>query len=362
MQPDWRPPLHADTVYRWHTTTAGHVRVAAASAGGSPVWFEVVPDDELPRHIAAVSRGVAERAFWGSIVTVYALVLAGARVLARRNVRLGRSDQRGGLRLAAFVFALGMLSWAFGGPHTATLEELRIVALAVAGALFGSACLLVGYLALEPIIRRRWPDRLISWSRVLAGDWRDPMVGRDALVGTGLGLVMAAAQLGGVWIAFHSGGKQGIKMIDPETLEGIRGLAAAVVNIVVPPIAVSLSVLVFIVVISILVRRIGVATAAFAVLLTMVVSLQETLSVTQVAVAAVGAACFTLAIARVGLLAGVVAHLVFFLVDRFPLTLDVSVWYLPAALTPPLLIAALATFGAVTAVGGGRVFERLLPE
>ena len=41
----------------------------------------------------------------------------------------------------------------------------------------------ITYVAIEPIVRRRWPDLLFSWSRVLAGRFRDPLVGRDALVG-----------------------------------------------------------------------------------------------------------------------------------------------------------------------------------
>ena len=32
------------------------------------------------------------------------------------------------------------------------------------------------YLALEPYVRRLWPQALISWSRVLAGRVRDPLV------------------------------------------------------------------------------------------------------------------------------------------------------------------------------------------
>ena len=50
------------------------------------------------------------------------------------------------------------------------------------------------YLALEPFARRRWPQMLISWTRALSGSWRDPLVGRDMLigaaVGTAAGLIM----------------------------------------------------------------------------------------------------------------------------------------------------------------------------
>ena len=36
-------------------------------------------------------------------------------------------------------------------------------------------------------MRRRWPQTLISWTRVLAGRLRDPLVGRDVLVGAACG-------------------------------------------------------------------------------------------------------------------------------------------------------------------------------
>ncbi len=43
------------------------------------------------------------------------------------------------------------------------------------------------YLALEPFARRRWPEMLISWSRAISGRLRDPLVGRDVLIGAAVG-------------------------------------------------------------------------------------------------------------------------------------------------------------------------------
>ena len=40
----------------------------------------------------------------------------------------------------------------------------------------------------------------------------------------------------------------------------------------------------------------------------------------------------------------------------------VFAWYAPAALAPVLALLAFATFAAVTAVGGRRAFEELLPD
>jgi hypothetical protein len=45
--------------------------------------------------------------------------------------------------------------------------------------------------ALEPYVRRQWPELLISWSRLLSGRFRDPLIGRDLLAGTLFGSVIA---------------------------------------------------------------------------------------------------------------------------------------------------------------------------
>ena len=60
-------------------------------------------------------------------------------------------------------------------------------------ALVGTSFLWVFYMALEPFVRRRWPHTLIAWNRLAAGRFRDPLIGRDILVGAlaGMALVLA---------------------------------------------------------------------------------------------------------------------------------------------------------------------------
>src|SRR6185295_7712614 len=41
----------------------------------------------------------------------------------------------------------------------------------------------VMYLAIEPYVRRFWPDGLLGWTRLLSGRLRDPRAGRDVLIG-----------------------------------------------------------------------------------------------------------------------------------------------------------------------------------
>jgi len=45
-------------------------------------------------------------------------------------------------------------------------------------------------MGLEPYARRRWPMLMISWTRLIAGRVRDPMVGRDVLLGVMGGIAM----------------------------------------------------------------------------------------------------------------------------------------------------------------------------
>ena len=55
-------------------------------------------------------------------------------------------------------------------------------------ALFRAALCGIAYVAAEPIIRRQWPDLLISWARITNGKWNDPRVGRDVLIGVLVGV------------------------------------------------------------------------------------------------------------------------------------------------------------------------------
>jgi hypothetical protein len=41
----------------------------------------------------------------------------------------------------------------------------------------------IWYLALVPAVRRRWPWVMAGWNRLLECRWRDPLVGRDVLIG-----------------------------------------------------------------------------------------------------------------------------------------------------------------------------------
>src|ERR1700675_3613553 len=87
------------------------------------------------------------------------------------------------------MFALEMLLWVWRGHFVPSLDLFFLFVLAVSTALCISGTTWILYLALEPWVRRRWPQAIISWSRLLSGQFRDPLVGRDILFGTILGAI-----------------------------------------------------------------------------------------------------------------------------------------------------------------------------
>jgi serine/threonine-protein kinase len=179
----WVPPTACDRRAAWKGKFPGRpdlaLYVEAAAFQGKPVFFRV-GGDWTPRDGAVEQPSPVLRLFSAGILAVW----AGVALLALRNLRLRRGDRRGAATLAGLI-AAGMLAvWLLGGHHpgTGNGEMAGIQSALGRGALMGLVVALA-YLAVEPAVRRRWPWRLTGWARVLAGRLRDPLVGRDLLVG-----------------------------------------------------------------------------------------------------------------------------------------------------------------------------------
>ncbi len=99
------------------------------------------------------------------------------------------------LRLAMFFFFVIMAGWVVA-PHVSVMpsEQSRLFSRIGIGLFLGGAMYLI-YLALEPFVRRAWPTMLVGWSRVLRGQWRDPLVGRDILIGAASGVMLSLLTL-----------------------------------------------------------------------------------------------------------------------------------------------------------------------
>src|SRR5207245_1482268 len=87
---------------------------------------------------------------------------------------------------------LMLAQWAITAHHVPDmLDELVIVARGISGMLLVTCSIGILYLALEPYVRRQWPETLVSWTRLLAGRYRDSMVARDLLVGGAAGCAVS---------------------------------------------------------------------------------------------------------------------------------------------------------------------------
>jgi hypothetical protein len=98
--------------------------------------------------------------------------------------------------VAGVLLVIWFVAWALGTQHSMSLqaEYTRFFSF-VAIALLNTGTTWLFYLALEPFVRRYWPNLIISWSRLLAGQFRDPRISRDLLAGLAAGAFLNLARL-----------------------------------------------------------------------------------------------------------------------------------------------------------------------
>jgi hypothetical protein len=78
------------------------------------------------------------------------------------------------------------------------------------------------YLALEPYFRRHSPRALISWTRILSGRLRDPVVGADILIGITVGVTSALV----INLVTSQTGMDSLFLPSSRMLSGVRGAFA----------------------------------------------------------------------------------------------------------------------------------------
>ena len=188
------PPVYADDRVVWEAESR-ELSVEAAAFQGRPVFFRVTPHRSL-----ASPEG--PRAF-GIILSVVVLALCATSLwLARRNLRSGRADWSGAVRMFVFIQCASLLSWALQAHHVVGIGELVMVLETAARAALRGALICAAYIGVEPYVRRRWPQTLVDWSRLLRGHFHDRIIGRSLLVGAAGGV--AAQCIGASSLLFGS--------------------------------------------------------------------------------------------------------------------------------------------------------------
>jgi serine/threonine-protein kinase len=360
-EPQRLPPVFADTRAAWRGTWPSRpdlpVRLEAAAAGGRPVYFEAIYPWTPAARSAPKVLAPGERGAIAILLAALAVTAAAAIVFARRHVRAGRGDRRGAARLSVFVFLAMMVSWLFGERHAATLHEVAVVAMALAWGLLAATFCWAAYLAVEPVIRRHWPESLVSWARLLRGDLRDPLVGRDLLVGCAAGPVLAAIGAVGTTLPERFGLPTDLVFADAFGLAyGAEHAAPLLVWRAAQSVLAALASLFLLVLLRLLLREPWSAIAAFVLGAGIIAGSAGSHFGVGFVNTAVLVLPFVLLLVRYGLLAAVTQFYVWGLFIFFPVTWDLSAWYAGTGVAALIVFAVLVSFGFTAALAGRPAF------
>ena len=188
----WNPPDFSDARAAWQGAYPDHpevpLHIEAAAYQGKPTYFALIGPWEQPALEKPQPTSISRLISTTVIVMIMLSVLVGGVFLARHNLKLGRGDKKGAFRLALFLIVLGGVE-SLTHRHVPEIGfEWITLQKDLSSTLFFAGGTWLIYIALEPFVRRRWPDLIISWNRLLAGNYRDPLIGRDILIGAVCGI------------------------------------------------------------------------------------------------------------------------------------------------------------------------------
>ncbi len=361
-QSKWLPLANSDARAAWEgklPKTQIPIRVEAASYHGKPVYFEVVAPWTRPARIQEFQTRPGIKILIIVVMFLLLSLMIVGVVLARKNMREGRGDRKGALRLAIYNFSALMISWVFQAHHYPAVDEFFSLFIpATMVALFVSTVLWLFYMALEPYVRRWWPHRIVSWSRLLAGEFRDPLIGRDILIGSLFGVALT--------ILFYLAALASVGMnptVQPmtNTLLGVReSVGEFFGNPASFPIFVALFYLFLLLLIYILFRRREWLSLLVAWLLPTIILAAATRTGSHLIGALLAGLTFALTltvITRFGLLAMIASQFFGQLFIAYPMTSDFSVWYVGSTIFGLAAGLAVVFYSFYISLGGQPVFK-----
>ncbi|HEY8183757.1 MAG TPA: serine/threonine-protein kinase [Thermoanaerobaculia bacterium] len=353
--PRWAAPVDSDQKAAW-TVGADGTRIEAAAYHGRPVWFYVIPPWRRPARMIEHQQDVGSRISTAVVVVLTFCFWAAAIALALRNLRRGQSDRRGAKRLAWSVFATLLIACLLMTHHVAdAFDEMVLIMTSVGMVLVLTAQTWIGYIAIEPLVRRRWPRMLIAAIRLLSGRVRDPMIGRDLLIGGTVGVIVVLlrqliALLPGVPpLQFASLALSGLRYI------GWFAAGELTLSIAGPIFFATLLLGLHVVTRSL---RVSMIVAGALIALVTVGDVPGPLWARMLFGLLVGAAVLVL-LFRFGLVASSAAFFAYLFLRRVPITLDPSAWYFGRSTFALALLIAIALYGFFISFGGKRWFPEV---
>lgn len=356
--PRWTPPAFADTRRAWQGVYPDRpevpIRVEAAAVAGKPVYFQIFePWSQTTLLPRAVTTG--EQVLNVLVVALALGLFAGALLLVRRNLRLGRGDQAGAFRLSFVLLILNVAADLLAAEHSAQpFQVAGLLALVLGRALTVSALVWITYVALEPDLRRRAPHLLISWTRLLSGRFSDPLVGRDVLVGAAAAaagqVLTQLAHLAPAWVGRAPG-------IDVSGGPAVSAWSLVSEMLATAGFAVLIATsFVLLVLLLLVLLRSRVLTAVVFAAIVMTLEIADSGFGLGLAFDLLAAGIAAVVVLRFGLVAFVAMNYVRPLLDRVPLTFDPDLWYAGQSWLVLAVVAGIALYGYRTAVAGRSTF------
>jgi len=356
-QPIWNSLASPDTRAAWTGKWPGTerpLRIEAAAFQGKPVYFYLVGDwTQPPRMPQPEETGKKARGI--ILLCLLIVVLVAAVWLARRNYRQGRGDRDGAFRLATLMFAVLMALWTLRSHLVLGLGTFGLMILAISTALFMSGLVFVLYLALEPYVRRYWPQAIISWSRLLTGRARDPLVGRDILFGVLLGVIWIVIFKVGSFATMKMGASP--PLFSTEYLVSTRQALGVWLYQVPSSILTTLEFFFLLLLLKVALKRDWLAMIVFVAIFTAAKTLGAQYPMVEGVTSSIVYLVAALIVYRFGLVPLACAAFTVDLLANVPFTGDFSAWYLGTTIFALLSVVALAVWGFYHSLGGEALWK-----
>jgi hypothetical protein len=361
-----RTPLnYADTRVAWTGELPDRpgvaIRIEAASYRGRPVYFDLIGPWSRPERQQERERGSGESVVSTVITVIFVCLLIASALVARYNLRANRSDRRAAWRMASVLGSLTIAAWALAATHVPASQELGRFFGAIGESLFVSALAFVLYAALEPWVRRFWPNSLKGWTRLVSGHVNDARVGRDVMLGAAAGTLVQL--IGRLHAPVYSALGYDLPIAttgDVDYFEGLRAVLGSLASLPFDAAFNGMFCVFFVVAMKIVLRRMSLAiaaTSAFYILVTVPTALRANAHPgVDVALAAAAFVPLLVVTFRYGLLASGVGFFFSFVLSATPWSARLGDWRAgPSLLASAVLIAvvAYATWAATARTTNG---------
>ncbi len=350
------------------------------SAEGEPLLVCVPPPDEGRDALAGASPAVSslritqqalqvkpetptsvlgsphfrERLLQAAFRTCMVVLVLASVPWAWVNFRAGRGDLQGAARLAVFVFVVRLVVWCLNATLAPVFPNIaNHLIIAAMRALGEAAMLYVFYLALEPFVRRHWPQTIVAWSRVLRLRFLDPTVGEHVLLGVALGCLWAVGTVVEPFLPGPLGLSERPTMLQDRSLGlllGGRFALAALLDLLQFALYRGLAFTLLVVLVRRCVSRTGPAILIAAlIVIPMTVPRGAHPATSMLIIGGLGSLLGVWVITRYGLVTVSVGLLTSSALLNFPATTHFRAWYADMAAVPIVLCTVLVVGGLVAA-------------